>query len=398
MYEHISVKLQKIMNNTHKLSYYRKDEHFKLLRGTITNRKSIETIISLSGYKPRNKYASMLMVQDVVYNGKQEGTNCNFVKNLVIPSQYVRINTLAEGCTYNGEFNYNNGKKETDTTRNETLPDNSTLSDNNYNKKNDSETGKRSHVHGYLLNHEQYNLITSRELQSTAVPFVYKVPLSVHLRLSPARQYIIQSLPTTLPPYILNPPFNSTVIDTCASPGNKTSHLSAIMNNTGLIYAVEKDFKRYKILKQNLELCNVKNVKTMNNDFLELNLNAEYLLVDPSCSGSGIHNDYVKNHNRVKLLSSFQKKILIHALNTSGAKRVVYSTCSSHKEENEIVVDHVLKDEKLAEMWRLDEIRCPYGTKGIEGYLCSESVLRFERGEHIGFFIALFVRKNANLQ
>lgn len=403
MYESISVKLKKILDNTHKLSFYRKDEHFKLLRGTVANKKNIETIIALSGCKPRDRYASMLMVQDVVYNGKGECVNRDFVNNLVVPCQYIRINTLANGCIFDEQSINTRSETDTATAENDSVSGNNTsfTDDNGENaghKNNNLEADRRLHVHGYILNKDQANLIKSRQLRPTAIPFVYEVPLSTHLRLSPARHYIIQSLPTTLPPCILNPPFNSTVIDTCASPGNKTSHLSAIMNNTGLIYAVEKDTNRYKTLKRNLQLCNVKNVTALNSDFLELKLSAEYLLVDPSCSGSGIHNDYVKNLGRVKLLSSFQKKILLHALSTKNAERIVYSTCSSHEEENEMVVDYVFKDEKIANMWRIEEICCPYGSKGVEGYSCSESVLRFERGQYIGFFIALFVRKNKKME
>jgi len=88
------------------------------------------------------------------------------------------------------------------------------------------------------------------------------------------------------------------------------------------------------------------------------------VLVDPSCSGSGIPSrlDHLipsvpdqENLARVKALSNFQLAILSHALRFSGAKRVVYSTCSIWEQEDEGVVMRILGKKELREMgWRLE--------------------------------------------
>ncbi len=61
---------------------------------------------------------------------------------------------------------------------------------------------------------------------------------------------IIQDKASCFPAFILNPPHGATVIDACAAPGNKTSHLSAIMKNTGTIFAFDADKRRLETLKR----------------------------------------------------------------------------------------------------------------------------------------------------
>ena len=84
----------------------------------------------------------------------------------------------------------------------------------------------------------------------------------------------------------------------CAAPGMKTTHLSAILRNKGTVYASEMDPNRYQVLCDLIKNSGCNNVITLNIDALKLNADAndsqmewckdvEYILVDPSCSGSG---------------------------------------------------------------------------------------------------------------
>lgn len=50
----------------------------------------------------------------------------------------------------------------------------------------------------------------------------------------------------------LDPPQDAIVIDACSAPGNKTSHISALMHNRGIIYAIERDGRRLEHMKANL--------------------------------------------------------------------------------------------------------------------------------------------------
>lgn len=83
----------------------------------------------------------------------------------------------------------------------------------------------------------------------------------------------------------------------CAAPGMKTTHLSAIMKNKGQIYATEIHTKRYDDLCKLVESAGCKNVTLLNLDAFLVHPNGEepvpwcndidYILIDPSCSGSG---------------------------------------------------------------------------------------------------------------
>ena len=167
----------------------------------------------------------------------------------------------------------------------------------------------------------------------------------------------------------------SEFIDCCAAPGNKTSQLASLLCHAGRklpITAFERDPKRAELLQKRLLQSGASRGSTDSGsvmvkqcDFLTTDpvhdtrwRNVRAVLVDPSCSGSGLGHrvDHAKHDehdghesgdgcdkmDRVHALASFQKRILRHALKFPRIERVVYSTCSIHKEENEEVVAAVL--------------------------------------------------------
>lgn len=91
--------------------------------------------------------------------------------------------------------------------------------------------------------------------------------------------------------HVLNPKPGSTVLDMCAAPGMKTTHIAALIQDNGTVYACEKNEKRFQTLNNLIEKSGASCVKTLNKDVLTLTSNecpdVEYILVDPSCSGSG---------------------------------------------------------------------------------------------------------------
>ena len=134
----------------------------------------------------------------------------------------------------------------------------------------------------------------------------------------------------------------------------------------------------------------------------------------PHAAGSGIHDDENDEANadpstleaRLYALSKFQRHILAHALRFPRAERVVYSTCSVHREEDEDVVFDLLAKDEFSETWNLatrEEALPGWPTRGRvpEGeeedpQACAraEGLIRCERrtGTH-GFFVAVFVRR-----
>lgn len=244
--------------------------------------------------------------------------------------------------------------------------------------------------------------ISSLATAPTIVPHVHRLLERVnYAKLGAYRQghIFVQDLSSCLPAYVLNPRQGATVIDACAAPGNKTTHLAMLMNNTGTIYAVERDAERFRTLREMVEKSGACNVVTIHGDFLSLDKKhealgrARYILVDPSCSGSGIHAGEEKDHARLSRLSAFQHKILSEALRYPSAERVVYSTCSAHEEENEEVVLRALKANPE---FALEAALPEWPMRGAAGYDFSDRVIRCgpQTGTH-GFFLACFVRAPA---
>ncbi len=224
------------------------------------------------------------------------------------------------------------------------------------------------------------------------------------------------------------------LMDACAAPGNKASHLASILASKSdiaaqgagcgrMVFACERDTKRSKTLETMLARAGAQSrVKVLaKQDFLALNprerrfSNVTHLLLDPSCSGSGIRgredvptlvlpkdtrNRRVKipktddgkgttnsntksskkrkrenppqrpfkeaevdplptidpgiDNDRLQKLSSLQTRIIEHAFTFPSASLVTYSTCSVHAQENEVVVIRALNSTVArGRCWRL---------------------------------------------
>jgi len=158
------------------------------------------------------------------------------------------------------------------------------------------------------------------------------------------------------------------VVDCCAAPGNKTSHVAALTaKHRGQgkdarpprIYAFDKDAKRAALLQRRMQEAGADgSVVVRNEDFLALDVRkyatVTAVLLDPSCSGSGVARalerviavpdaaEVDKEAERVDKLRAFQVEALTKAMSFPAAATVVYSTCSVNVEENESVVAEVL--------------------------------------------------------
>lgn len=169
--------------------------------------------------------------------------------------------------------------------------------------------------------------------------------------------YYVQEISSMLPVIILSPKSDEKVLDLCSSPGSKTTQISSYMKNKGLIIANEPDFGRMKILSSNLERCGVTNAiitrsegsrlcdKLYENGFV-----FDKILVDAPCSGEGtmrINPKTVKmwNANGMKKMSFIQKKLITSAIKIlKVGGEIVYSTCTYAPEEDEEIIDFVLRE------------------------------------------------------
>lgn len=140
----------------------------------------------------------------------------------------------------------------------------------------------------------------------------------------------------------MNPPIESHVIDAASAPGNKTILLANLLKNTGLIHAFDIDEARVKMMSENLKKHHVKNVRLKCADFLQTDPGrydrVTHILVDPSCSGSGMTNrlkyganneqELAKDKKRLWNLEALQRRFVLHAMSFPNVQRIVYSTCN----------------------------------------------------------------------
>ncbi len=162
---------------------------------------------------------------------------------------------------------------------------------------------------------------------------------------------------SALPAMILDPQPGETVWDACGAPGSKTTQLSAMMDDTGIVIGNDNNLGRLSALRHNAERLGVTNLMVTKQDGRNFSLNGfgfdefDRALVDAPCSCEGTVRknpttleQWTLNH--VHSVAAIQKGILSRAVQaTKPGGVVVYSTCTFAPEENEAVIDHVLETE-----------------------------------------------------
>lgn len=160
--------------------------------------------------------------------------------------------------------------------------------------------------------------------------------------------------------HLLNPLPGERVLDLCAAPGSKTTHMAALMNNMGFILALDPKPERLQLLTDNLQRLNVKIVETQATDALKLNPAAnepfDKVLVDAPCSGSGTirrHPEILPQWKKTDLSAYNHLQLaLLHkgfeSLKPGGS--LVYSTCSIMPAENTELVGKFLTEAPQAQL------------------------------------------------
>jgi len=153
---------------------------------------------------------------------------------------------------------------------------------------------------------------------------------------------------------LLDPQPGDRVLDACAAPGGKTSHIAELMKNEGAIVACDRDERRIGTLRDNLNRLGVGIAECQHHDWLkgDSGPGAQFdrILIDAPCSNTGVMRRRVDVRWRLTAedfsrMPQQQLRIVratIPLLKPGGT--VVYSTCSIEPEENEQVVAQALKD------------------------------------------------------
>uniref|UniRef100_A0A914BVT9 SAM-dependent MTase RsmB/NOP-type domain-containing protein n=1 Tax=Acrobeloides nanus TaxID=290746 RepID=A0A914BVT9_9BILA len=205
-----------------------------------------------------------------------------------------------------------------------------------------------------------------------------------------AGHYIIQGLSSFLPVMALCPQPNESVLDMCAAPAGKTTHIASLMKNTGILFANDANTARCKAIIGNLHRMGTARCKAIIGNLHRMGVNnavvsnldgAEYakiqpqsfdrILLDAPCSGTGViwKDESVKtskDEDDIKQRFVMQRRLLLAAIDATDANSktggyVVYSTCSVLVEENEAVIQYALEKRHVKLV--------PAGLEiGIEGY------------------------------
>jgi len=154
----------------------------------------------------------------------------------------------------------------------------------------------------------------------------------------------------------LNPTPNSTIIDACAAPGSKTTHLAQITGDKSTTLAFDIHNHKLRLIEQNAKKLGINSIQIQNQEAQkigELFANKiDYLLLDVPCSGLGVLRRradlrWRKDKQQIKELSKLQLEIIEGAAKSLKPGGIlVYSTCTMTHEENLNVVEKFLKNSR----------------------------------------------------
>ncbi len=153
---------------------------------------------------------------------------------------------------------------------------------------------------------------------------------------------------------ILRPKAGERVLDMCAAPGGKTTHMAEYMDNVGEIIAIDQHEHKLELINNNAKKLGIDIIETLHSDALELSEKFEInsfdkILLDPPCSGLGLLRRkpeirYNKSMEDVYELSKVQRKMLDVAgelVKVGGT--IIYSTCTLNANENNKNIERFLK-------------------------------------------------------
>ena len=171
--------------------------------------------------------------------------------------------------------------------------------------------------------------------------------------------WVIQDSSAQLVSHLLNPQPEETIIDACAAPGGKTTHIAELMQDTGLIIACDRATKRLNKVRENaarLQLHSIEIEPGDSRDRAEFTNLADKVVLDAPCSGLGtLHKRpdirWRQTSHAIRELFELQRELLEEAATWVKPQGIlVYATCTLNVLENEKVIQSFLANNSN---WRI---------------------------------------------
>jgi 16S rRNA (cytosine967-C5)-methyltransferase len=210
--------------------------------------------------------------------------------------------------------------------------------------------------------------------------------------------FFVQDKASCLAVEVADPKAGMTVLDVCAAPGAKTTHLAQLMENKGNIYSIDYSKRRMKVWKRETKRMGAKIAFPILADVcrsLPTKISADLVILDPPCTSTGVFNKVPSAKWRLLKRSILgMAKIQWEMLNqcaehVKDGGFLVYSTCSITLEENEMLVERFLK---WHPEFTLTKTLPRIGVSGLRGQIKCQRLYPHIHGCN-GFFIAKLLRE-----
>ncbi|HHY36740.1 MAG TPA: 16S rRNA (cytosine(967)-C(5))-methyltransferase RsmB [Firmicutes bacterium] len=211
----------------------------------------------------------------------------------------------------------------------------------------------------------------------------------------------VQDEASQLAVHVLAPRPGERILDACAAPGGKTTHIAQLMGDEGAIWASDVHPHKLDLIRENCRRLGIKSVHVVARDARKWGEDCkgafQRVLVDAPCSGTGVLRRrpdarWRKRPADLEELPALQLEILRGvAPCVAVGGTLVYSTCSLEWEENQAVVQAFQQAEPA---FRLDNLT-PYLPPGLESPTAREGYIQLFPHQHgtDGFFVARLVRE-----
>lgn len=208
--------------------------------------------------------------------------------------------------------------------------------------------------------------------------------------------FTMQDEAAALTALVLNPKENDNILDCCSAPGGKTTYLAELINNNGKITAWDLYENRLKLVNQNEKRLGINIIDTQTNDATKLKdkdiEKYDKVLLDVPCLGLGVMRrkpdiKWQREEKDVENISKIQLEILeVCSKYVKKGGKLLYSTCSILKEENEDIIEKFLKNNNEFKIISPDNNKLNEFRENIEN---QRYIKLYPNNKNDGFFICL---------